>query len=244
MSVSVVIPALDEAERIAATVAAAKAPDVEVLVVDGGSSDDTAAAATRAGARVLAAPRGRGAQLAAGAAAARGDILLFVHADTRLPAGFADAARAALAAPGVAIGAFRLGIDAPGLRFRCVELLVRLRCALFGLPYGDQALFVRAGLYRELGGFAQLPAMEDFDFVLRARRRGRVAMAPLAVRTSPRAWRRHGVLRLSALNLFCAVACRCGVPVARVASWRRRWGLAGGGTAAGVTSGSTSSRTA
>jgi rSAM/selenodomain-associated transferase 2 len=242
--VSVVIPTLDEAERIALTVAAAVAPGVEVLVVDGGSADGTVAAAERAGARVLTAPRGRGAQLAAGAAAARGEILLFVHADTRLPAGFAAAARATLSGPRIALGAFRLGIDAPGLRFRCVELLVRLRCALFGMPYGDQALFVRRELYGELGGFANLPAMEDFDFVLRARRRGRVAMAPLAVRTSARAWRRHGVLRLSTVNLLCAIACRCGVPAARVAGWRQRWGLAGGGKAATVTSDSTSSRTA
>jgi len=241
--VSVIVPTCNEAERLPATLAAADAPGVEVIVVDGGSTDATVAIAERAGVRVLRTTKGRGRQLAAGAAAARGDALLFLHADARLPANYADTVLAALADRRVALGAFRLGIDASGLPFRCVESFVRLRCALCRMPYGDQALFVRAATYRELGGFAELPAMEDFDFVRRAKRRGRIALLAARVLTSPRSWHRHGVLRLSAINLGCAIACLVGVPLPRVAAWRVRHGLAAAPPAA-VTSGSASSRTA
>lgn len=225
---SVIVPALNEAERLAATLAAAASPGVELLVVDGDSSDGTPIVAATHGARVVTSPPGRGRQLAAGVAAASADLLLFVHADCRLPADYATLVAATLAVPTTSVGAFRLAVDAKGLRFRMIEWLVRCRCWLFRMPYGDQALFVRRSTYEQLGGFATLEAMEDFDFVRRAKHLGRVVVRSEAVVTSPRAWRRHGVLRLSAWNLGCALAAALGVAPARIAGWRVRRGLAAG----------------
>ncbi len=217
-----VIPAVDEAEALPATLAAARRPDVEILVVDGGSGDATAHVAARAGARVVSSARGRGCQLAAGAAQARAPVLLFVHADTRLPDGYVEAIEAALAAPGRSVGAFRLRVDGAGFALRWIEWWVAQRCRWLSLPYGDQALFVRTSTYRELGGFRDLAALEDIEFVRRARRHGRVHVLDHPVLTSARAWRRHGVLRMTLVNAACAVAFSVGVPVDAVARWRLR----------------------
>lgn len=220
--VSVIIPTWNEAERLPAAIAAARGDDVEILVVDGGSTDDTVAVARAHGARVVTSAAGRGRQLAAGAAAATGEFLVFLHADASLPAGYLAHVRATLGAAHTALGAFRLRIDGPGLGLRWIEWCVRIRSRWLQMPYGDQALFVRAPTYRALGGFRDLPAMEDFDFVRRARRHGAVVVVEPAVLASARAWQRHGMLRLTLLNALCAIACSLGVAPARVARWRVR----------------------
>jgi rSAM/selenodomain-associated transferase 2 len=219
---SVVIPALDEAEGIAAAVASARAPDVEVLVVDGGSSDDTVKRAAAAGAQVLRAPRGRARQLDAGARAARGDALLFLHADTRLPPGFADAVAAALRDPRVQGGAFRLRFDRSTRALRVVERLARLRGRLLRLPYGDQALFVRRAALDAVGGVPQVPILEDLDLVRALKRRGRLALLPLDAVTSARRHLAEGPLRTALRHLLIALAGWLGVDRARVAAWARR----------------------
>ena len=220
--VSVIIPTWNEAERLPTAIATARGAGVEILVADGGSSDDTVAVARSLGARVVTSAAGRGQQLAAGAAAASGDLLVFLHADARLPVGYLEHVRTTLADDATALGAFRLRIDGNGLALRWIEWCVRVRSRWLCMPYGDQALFLRAATYRRLGGFRDLPAMEDFDFVRRARRHGAVVVIEPAVLTSARAWQRDGVIRLTMLNAACAIACCFGVAPERVASWRVR----------------------
>ena len=195
--ISVVIPALDEESNLAAAIASVRA-DAEVIVVDGGSRDGTIAAALAAGARVLLGPRGRGRQLGAGAAAARGGWLVFLHADTRLESGWAAALLAL--GEGVAGGAFGFAVDSPRRAFRWIETGVRLRCALLRLPYGDQAVFARRAAYERAGGFAPLPLMEDVDLVRRLRRVGALAFPPVRAVTSARRWEERGLVGTTLLN--------------------------------------------
>lgn len=219
---SVVIPTLNEARHLAAAVASATAPGVEIVVADGGSVDGTIPLAEGLGVRVVRAERGRGRQLAAGADAASADLLLFLHADAVLPAGYAQEVRRTLADPQCAVGAFRLRIDSRGLCLRVIEWGARMRSRWLGIPYGDQALFVRTADYRSIGGFSALPMMEDLEFVRSARRLGRVRTLRSAVVVSPRSWRTHGVLRFTLCNVLCALAVLLGVSPLRVARFRAR----------------------
>jgi rSAM/selenodomain-associated transferase 2 len=219
---SVVIPALDEAERIAAAVDSARAADVEVIVVDGGSSDDTAERAAAGGARVITAPRGRARQLDAGARASLGEALLFLHADTLLPAGYDAAVRRALRDPRVVGGAFRLRFDQATRALRWIERGARLRVALFGLPYGDQALFVRRATLAAIGGIPQVPVLEDLDLVRAMRRQGRLALLPLDAVTSARRYLARGPWRTAWRHALGALAWSIGMDRARVAAWVRR----------------------
>jgi rSAM/selenodomain-associated transferase 2/rSAM/selenodomain-associated transferase 1 len=220
--VSIIIPTLNEAALIGRTIRSVLRPGVEVIVADGGSTDGTREIATASGALVIEAPSGRGSQLNAGAARARGSVLLFVHADTLLPPDYLHAVDRALADLRVVVGAFRLRIDRPGLLLRLVETGVRLRCALFRLPYGDQALFLRAESFRRLGGFAEIPLMEDVDLVHRAGALGSIRVVPEAVVTSGRRWESAGVLRMTLINLACLAGFRLGIPAARLPARRDR----------------------
>jgi uncharacterized protein len=196
-SVSVVIPTLDEEQRLPAAIQSVRA-DADVIVVDGGSGDATREVAAREGACVLEAPRGRGRQLDQGARAATGEWLLFLHADTRLETGWADTL-AALPAEVVG-GAFRFAVDSPRAAFRVVERAVRLRLRLFALPYGDQGLFVRREVYARIGGVPHMPLMEDVAFVGRMRRAGRLAFPPVRAFTSARRWDRYGIVGTTLRN--------------------------------------------
>jgi rSAM/selenodomain-associated transferase 2 len=203
MSVSVIIPALDEERTVADAVASVRGEADEVLVVDGGSSDGTRDAAARAGARVLSAARGRGLQLDHGARQARGDWLVFLHADTQLETGWAEAlAVIDVVWPGRVVGgAFRLAIDSPRRAYRWIEAGVHLRSAWLKLPYGDQALFARREAYARCGGFPPWPLMEDVAFVRRLRRVGTLAFPQRRAFTSPRRWERGGIARTTWSNL-------------------------------------------
>ena len=200
------MPTLDAGETLPTALAALAGVDLirEVIVADGGSCDNTAAMARAGGAHLVAAPRGRGSQLAAGAAAARAPWLLFLHADCRLEPGWAAAARAFMAAPQAAsrAGYFRLRLDAAGNAARRLERVVAWRCRVLGLPYGDQGLLIARGLYDAVGGFAAIPLMEDVDL---ARRLGRCRLAPIACAclASARRYDRHGYWRRPLRNLMC-----------------------------------------
>ena len=196
-SISVVIPALDEEQRLPAAIRSVRA-DAEVIVVDGGSRDATREVAAREGARVLESPRGRGRQLDEGARAASGDWLVFLHADTTLEPGWAITLRAL--GPDVVGGAFRLAVDSPRAGFRMVEGAVRLRLRLFALPYGDQGIFARREAYARVGGIPHLPLMEDVAFVARLRRAGRLAFPPVRALTSARRWERYGIVGTTLRN--------------------------------------------
>ena len=216
------IPTLEEGDRITHAIESARAPGVEIIVADGGSRDATCERAAAAGARVVAAAPGRARQLAAGAGAAEADAILFLHADTRLAPGWADAVRGALADPAVAGGAFAFRFAEPGLALRLVEWGVRARLALAGLPYGDQALFARRSALEAIGGVPQAPIMEDLDLVRALRRRGRLALLALPATTSARRYRDRGVLRTVAKNTLALLGWRLGLDRARIAAWYRR----------------------
>ena len=198
-SISVVIPALDEEGRVGDAVRSVH-DDAEVIVVDGGSTDGTRAEAAAAGATVVASERGRGTQLAAGARLASGEWLVFLHADTRLEAGWAGALRSL--PPQVVGGAFRFALEPTRLRYRWLEAGVALRCGLFGLPYGDQGLFARREAYSRVGGFRPLPLMEDVDFARRLRRAGPLGFPAARAFTSARRFERRGMLATSLRNLW------------------------------------------
>ncbi|MGO8744649.1 MAG: TIGR04283 family arsenosugar biosynthesis glycosyltransferase [Thermoguttaceae bacterium] len=218
--VSVVIPALNEAPHLEDILPDLQhAKNVETILVDGGSSDRTAETAEKHGCRLLRCNPGRARQMNAGAQAAGGSILVFLHADTRLPAGFDMAVRAILQESTVVAGAFRLGINAPGLAFRILERAVNLRAKWLGMPYGDQALFLRKETFTGLGGFPELPIMEDFELVKRLRRLGRIRIVPLPVSTSGRRWQDLGIWRTTWINQKVILGYGLGVSPQRLAHW-------------------------
>lgn len=202
-ALSIVIPALDEARAIGATLATlGGARGVEVIVADGGSRDATRAiAASHAGVRCVVSERGRAAQMNAGAAVARAAVLVFLHADSILTAAAAERLPAALASrPDSPGGAFRFRLDSRRLRYRVIEIGVALRTSLLGLPYGDQGLFARRDAFDALGGFREGARGEDIDFVLRMRRLGPLYFPPDAIVTSARRWERDGFVKTTLGN--------------------------------------------
>ena len=210
--ISVVIPALDEAGQIAAAVASAGG--CEVIVVDGGSTDDTVAAAQAVGATTLVAERGRARQMNAGAVRAGGDVLLFLHADSRLPPEFDTAIAAALADGAVVGGRFDLSLE-PGSPFLdLTAALINLRSRLTGIATGDQALFVRRETFAAMGGFEDVPLMEDVAFTRALKRQGKVVALRLRVTTSSRRWLRHGPVRTVLLMWWLRFLYWRGVPPA------------------------------
>jgi rSAM/selenodomain-associated transferase 2 len=222
VAVSVVIPALDERAGLEPALRSSRHPEVERIVADGGSGDGSPETARALGAeQVIAAPRGRARQMDAGFRAARGAIVLFLHADCRLEAGWFDELAAAMADPRVSGGAFRLGLDAALFRCRVWEAGVRLRSRLLRLPYGDQALFVRRAILETAGGIAPTPIFEDLDLVALMRRHGRLALLRTRVWSSPRRYQRNGWLRQTARNLAALCAWALGLPRARIAAWYR-----------------------
>jgi rSAM/selenodomain-associated transferase 2 len=222
VTLSVVIPTLNEADRVAGCIGSAAEAGVEVLVVDGGSQDGTPDRARAAGALVIPAPAGRARQLAVGAREAHGDTVLFLHADTTLPRGWSQAVRGALDDPRVVGGAFRFRFDERSPALRVIEWGARLRGALLRLPYGDQGLFLRRAVLEEMGGVPQAPIMEDLDLVRAMRRRGRVALLRLPATTSARVYRARGTWRTWLRNLLAAVAWGLGFERERIAAWYRR----------------------
>jgi rSAM/selenodomain-associated transferase 2 len=221
--IAVVIPTLHEADRIQDAVRSALAPGVEVIVADGGSRDATRVLAREAGAGVVASSPGRARQLQTGAEAAGGaEAILFLHADTRLPEGWATAVRNALEVPGVAGGAFGFHFAETGSGLRLLEWGVRLRLRLFRMPYGDQALFVRSRVLEDMGGVPRAPIMEDLDLVREIKRRGRLVLLPQSVSTSARRYLERGAARTWLRNAGALVAYALGVDRDRVARWYRR----------------------
>ncbi len=219
--ISVIIPTLN-AERTLAHTLTALVPAVvdgivqEAILVDGGSTDDTRAIAEAAGTHLVVAPAGRGSQLEAGASHAKGDWLLFLHADTVLEPGWAEEAQSFMervesGRRGQAAAAFCFALDDDGFMPRFVEWLVGVRCRLLALPHGDQGLLISRNLYNRLGGFRPLPLMEDVDLVRRLRRRELVILQSRAV-TSGERYRREGYLARSLRNLGCVLLYYLRVP--------------------------------
>ena len=199
--VSIIVPALDEARAIAATLSALaplRASGAEVIVVDGGSRDATREIAAPLCDRVLAAPRGRAAQMNAGARECRGAILLFLHADTRLPQGALDAIDSALAGRH-AWGRFDVRIEGKSPLLAVVAFFMNLRSRATGIATGDQAIFVRREAFERVGGFPSIPLMEDVAISKALKRISRPACLADRVTTSGRRWESRGVLATVAL---------------------------------------------
>ncbi len=214
-SISVIIPTLNEAERIEGAIKSAlggepgvTAPKkegkgrVEVIVADAGSMDKTTTLARQMGAKVITTPRGRGEQMDRGADISSGEILLFLHADTRLPAGWQRDVCEAMEDPQLSGGAFTLSIDSARWPFRVVEFLSTFRAKRLGLIYGDQAIFTRRETFFDIKGFNKLPLFEDVDCVIKLKRKGGFKLMDKRVVTSPRRWIKGGIIRNILRNWF------------------------------------------
>jgi rSAM/selenodomain-associated transferase 2 len=210
---SIIIPVLNEAINIKNTLrSTASDVWVEIVVVDGGSEDNTVEIARDAGAKVVLSPPGRARQLNRGAAEAQGEVYLFLHGDTRLPDGYARSVREIMAREDIVAGAFQLAIDSPKKRFKWVAGAANLRFRFMQFPYGDQAIFLRGDLLRALGGFPELPVMEDFCLVRLLRRQGRIHILDQQVVTSARRWLRLGVFRTTLINQVMVAGFLLGLP--------------------------------
>lgn len=191
-----------------------------MILVDGGSDDATIQVAARFSAvRLLASPRGRARQMNAGARAARGDILLFLHADTWLPEGGLGAVSAALDDARVVGGRFDVRFDSPRPVLRMIAFFMNLRSRASGISTGDQAIFVRREVFETMGGYPDMPLMEDIELSRRLKRRGRLVALPSRVTTSARKWEREGALRTMALMWALRFLYMVGVSPARLHRW-------------------------
>jgi rSAM/selenodomain-associated transferase 2 len=240
-TISIIIPVLNEATIIKQTLGQlTQYSEIEIIVVDGGSQDETVAIAERSqreiaerGGRpiaktstkvITAISKGRAGQMNAGADLAQSEILLFLHGDTQLPANFIDLVIKTLQEHQTIAGAFELAIDGSSISLRWIERLVKMRSRLFSLPYGDQAIFISKSAFIEAGGFADLPIMEDFEFIRRIRRRGRIAIASAAVTTSDRRWQKLGVWQTTLINQLMIAGYYLGISPTKLSQFycRRR----------------------
>ncbi|MFQ5846761.1 MAG: TIGR04283 family arsenosugar biosynthesis glycosyltransferase [Candidatus Methylomirabilales bacterium] len=195
---SIIIPVLNEEPNLRSLLPdlPRNCPGAEVIVVDGGSTDGTLELLRQFPfARRVLSPRGRARQMNAGAGASRGETLLFLHADTRLPDGALEAIHAAFADPRIVGGRFDVRLDSPRAIFSVIAFSINLRSRLTRIATGDQAIFVRQNIFAEMGGFPEIPLMEDVEFSTRLKRRGGIACLRLPVTASARKWEREGVLR-------------------------------------------------
>jgi rSAM/selenodomain-associated transferase 2 len=215
---SAIVPMLNEAAAIAGTLNAIRrgAPDAEIVVVDGGSTDASVATARPLCDAVISASRGRARQMNAGARASHGDALVFVHADTIVPATFAADIASALSDPAVVGGRFDVELDASNLSYRIIGAMISMRSRLSRTGTGDQAIFVRRDVFDGLGGFPDLELCEDLDFSRRLKRAGRVACLRSRVTTSARRWSRDGVARTIVRMWLIRAMYLAGVPPARL----------------------------
>ena len=224
--ISIIIPVLNEAAIIENTLVRLQGnSEAEIIVVDGGSSDETVLLAKKTKVTVITeVAGGRAAQMNAGANIARGDILLFLHLDTQLPLNYQAIIRSTLSPPNVIAGAFELGIDGTAKSLRLVEIMVKLRSRFFSLPYGDQAIFLTKKVFTDIGGFPNLPIMEDFELVQRLKRRGQIAIAPVQVITSGRRWQKLGVFKTTLVNQLIILGYYLGISPTKLKNFYRGMG--------------------
>lgn len=225
MTLGAVIPTLNEAQFLPTLLVdlrqLGRSLPLDIVVADGGSSDDTQAIAAAVGARVLSAPRGRAKQLNAGMRAVRGEWLLFLHADVRLGVDAQRALAAAVAPTSEARAAvFRFAIELPWFWKHFIEVGQRVREVLWGLPYGDQGLLVRRELFESVGGFPELPLMEDVAIIRLLRQRTAIHRLPAPLLTSGRRYLRDGIVRTWLRHTALITLYYMGVSTDRLARWR------------------------
>lgn len=218
---SIIIPAQNEAALIGHTVRRAReAMGSQVIVVDGQSQDETVAIAKSAGAITVSSLPGRARQMNHGAAYATSDTLVFLHADTLLPPRFDEHIRLVLSQHNVVAGAFRLRVDTRSRSLRFIETMVNLRSQYLQMPYGDQAIFLKADTFHQIGGYPDLPVMEDYELIRKLRKLGRIYTCQGAVNTSARRWLTQGICRTTLLHQLMVIGYRLGVSPNRIIKWR------------------------
>jgi rSAM/selenodomain-associated transferase 2 len=218
--ISVIIPVLNEEEHIAGCIKALKDEvfDCEIIITDGGSTDRTAeVAASFQGVKVICTEKGRGNQMNTGAASASGEILLFLHADTILEKGWAAEILSLFENDAVSAGAFTFSIQSQEWKYRLIEAWVKLRCTLCSLPYGDQAIFVGKSAFDKIGGYKNIPLMEDVDLIIRLKKLGPINILDKKAVTSERRWKKKGLIRTMAMNQLIMLLYIFGVDPFRLA---------------------------
>ncbi|TWT47974.1 N-glycosyltransferase [Thalassoglobus neptunius] len=217
--IAVIIPTLNEENSIAGLISRLRQlGDFEIIVVDGGSSDETIAQSRNAD-KVLESPPGRARQQNLGAQHANAEYLLFLHADCDVSAGFDQAVADILRQPDVSAGCFSQRIDHPAKKYRLIESGNAWRVRVLGWIYGDQGLFVRRETFLKLGGFPEIELMEDLFFSKQLRREGRLVIANAPLTVSARRWEKRGVLVQTLSNWFMIVMVHLGVSPKRLAKW-------------------------
>ncbi|MBI3434714.1 MAG: TIGR04283 family arsenosugar biosynthesis glycosyltransferase [Proteobacteria bacterium] len=219
-ALSIIIPVLDEATRmeaLLAKLAPLRQAGAEIIVVDGGSHDATPERARESGARVVLAPRGRAAQMNAGAAAASGDVMVFLHADTHLPAQADRQILAGLSGAAHVWGRFDVRIDGRGALLVLVGWMMNARSRVSGIATGDQAMFVTREAFAAVGGFPVLALMEDVALSARLKRLSRPLCIATPAITSGRRWETQGIVRTILLMWWLRLAFFCGVSADRLA---------------------------
>jgi len=221
-NISIIVPTLNEAANLPMLQPAANAVK-ELIVVDGGSTDDTVQIAQDLDFKVIeqVGSGGRGVQLNTGAENASAPLILFLHADTQLPLGFQDAVIRCLSDPETVLGAFSLKIDGGNTAIRFIAKCANIRSRFLQIPYGDQSFFLRKNTFTDLGGFPELPIMEDFIFVRQAKKRGKIITLKQTVSTSARRWQRLGPVRTTLINQLVILGYYLGIKPKKLAAFYR-----------------------
>ena len=214
--ISIIIPVYQEADIILETLDTIEnlnhRSNTEIILVDGDPQGSTICRVKNYPVRTITAPKGRASQMNTGASLARGEILLFVHADTCLPKDGLKRIEDRLKNPDISAGAFDLGIRAEGFAFRLIEQMVFWRSRITRIPYGDQAIFIRHSIFNALGGYRQIPIMEDIDLIKRVKRAGgRIAIIDSQIWTSARRWEKEGIIACTLRNWLLSSAFYLGV---------------------------------
>ncbi|NEP85172.1 MAG: glycosyltransferase family 2 protein [Okeania sp. SIO3B3] len=223
-NISIIIPVLNEVNTITQTISTAqtaKDKDIEIIVVDGGSNDGTIELIKCLNIQIISSVPGRATQMNCGAKIATGKILLFLHGDTLLPSNFDRMLEDILVKPKIIAGAFELSIRGTTKGLRIVERMVNWRSRYLQMPYGDQGIFLPAKIFQEIGGFPEIPIMEDFELIRRLKKRGQIAIVPTPVFTSGRRWQKLGILKTTFINQIVIIAYLLGVSPQRLARWYR-----------------------